>query len=101
MGQSSATPPSSSSFGIVVYLGNGATVSPRPSPFLLCRKKVNALYYEKFQNVHTSVLMLKSMAVGPNNVNHLSHELLSDFYPLWCLTNESSLNWLIYVPSHH
>ncbi|MEQ2163530.1 hypothetical protein GOODEAATRI_031181 [Goodea atripinnis] len=46
-GQSSATPPFP--FGIVLYLGNGATGSPQSSPFLAVPKKVNALYFEKFQ----------------------------------------------------
>ncbi|MEQ2195581.1 hypothetical protein XENOCAPTIV_015071 [Xenoophorus captivus] len=39
-----------------------------------------------------------SFFVFADHVNHLSHELLlSDFYPLWCFTNQSSLNWLIQV----
>ncbi|MEQ2214046.1 hypothetical protein XENOCAPTIV_027377 [Xenoophorus captivus] len=33
----------------------------------LCRKKVNALYFEKLQKSSYRSLMLKSMAVGPNN----------------------------------
>ncbi|MEQ2242457.1 hypothetical protein ILYODFUR_036011 [Ilyodon furcidens] len=50
--------------------------------FWLCRKKVNALYVEKFQKSSYRSLMLKSMAVGPN-IPPFSSEEWDEVHSLW------------------